>query len=156
MRRSRISTIVNGEAVYGTVLVAGLIYAFSMYDKETWQIFSTTLGTVLVFWIAHVYAEIVANREVAFSRAVHDALERSAGLLWAMIVPLGVMLLAALGALPDAVAVPIALWSAVVILGVLGWFAVASRSDKWWTRILGALLTAGLGLALIALKALIH
>jgi hypothetical protein len=156
MVRARIAEIVNGEAVYGTVLVAGLIYAFSLYGKETWALFTTTLGTVVVFWIGHVYAEIVANRTATFRVAVREAFGRSAGLLWAMIVPLGVMLLAAFGALPDSAAVTIALWAAVVILGILGWFAVAARRKEWWARLFGALLTAALGFAIIALKALIH
>ena len=43
-----------------------------------------------------------------------------------------------------------------VILGILGWIAVARWSTHWLPRILSALLTAGFGGILIALKAVIH
>ena len=43
-----------------------------------------------------------------------------------------------------------------VILGGLGWIAVSRWSTHWFPRVLSALLTAGFGLVLIGLKAVIH
>ncbi len=156
MKRLTISAVITGEAVYGTVLVAGLIYAFSNYKTDAWPIFYTTLGTVVVFWIAHVYAEIVANNISGAGHAVGEALHRSVGLLWAMILPLGLLLLGVFGLVPDNLAVNLALWASVLTLTVLGYLAVGERSTRFWARMLGAVATGALGGALILLKAFVH
>ena len=77
----------NAEAVYGTVLTAGLISAFSLYNPGLPVLIAQTVGTVLVFWRAHVYAEIVGNWEISWREGVREALQRSAGLLWALLSP---------------------------------------------------------------------
>ncbi|GGF10465.1 hypothetical protein [Subtercola lobariae] len=155
MQPPRTAEVVNAEAVYGTVLISSLLYVFSL-KFSAWDTLATTVEAVIVFFIAHVYAEIIANQTGTLSTAVHDALVRSRGLLLAAVVPLTIMLLAALGIVSKDRAVTSAVWASAVILGILGWFAVAPRSTKWWIRAIAALSTAGLGLVLVALKALTH
>lgn len=151
-----VSRALNAEAVYGTVLTVGLISAFSFYASPLPVLIARTVGTVLVFWAAHVYAEIVGNREMSWREAVRESLQRSAGLLWALIVPVTCLTAAALvGASVDA-AVDISLWGAVVTLAVLGWWAARQRRANTLVRLATAAGTAGMGLALIALKALVH
>lgn len=151
-----VSRALNAEAVYGTVLTAGLISAFSLYDPGLLTLIVRTVGTVVVFWGAHVYAEIVGNRDLSWRAAVREALQRSAGLLWALIVPVSCLAVAAALQLPLETAVDIALWGAVVTLAVLGWWAARQRHAAPLAKVLTAAGTAGLGLALIALKALVH
>jgi hypothetical protein len=67
-----------------------------------------------------------------------------------------VLLLGALQAVDDTVAIWTALWLGVIILGVLGFIVFSLRGDSWPVRILGALGTAVFGVAMIFLKALIH
>jgi hypothetical protein len=67
-----------------------------------------------------------------------------------------VLLLGALEAIDDTIAIWTALWLGVVILFVLGFAVFALRGDSWPVRILGALGTAAFGVAMILLKALIH
>ncbi|KQZ05809.1 hypothetical protein [Microbacterium sp. Root53] len=151
-----VSRALNAEAVYGTVLTAGLISAFSLYNPGLPTLIARTVGTVLVFWGAHVYAEIVGNRDLTWREAVREALQRSAGLLWALIVPVGCLAVAAALQLSLGTAVDIALWGAVVTLALLGWWAARQRRTSTLIKVLTASGTAGLGLALIALKALVH
>ena len=151
-----VSRALNAEAVYGTVLTAGLISAFSLYNPGLPVLIARTVGTVLVFWGAHVYAEIVGNREMSWREAVREALQRSAGLLWALIVPMVCLAAAAVLRLPMAAAVDISLWGAVVTLAVLGWWAARQRRATLLAKLATAAGTAGMGFALIALKALVH
>lgn len=151
-----VSRALNAEAVYGTVLTAGLISAFSLYNPGLPVLISRTIGTVLVFWAAHVYAEIVGNRETGWREAVREALERSAGLLWALIVPVACLSAAALFGLSMDAAVDISLWGAVVTLALLGWWAARQRRATVLAKLATAAGTAGMGVALIALKALVH
>lgn len=66
------------------------------------------------------------------------------------------LLLGALRVVPDGIANWVALWLGVVILGFLGYSALASRGRSWPIRILGCLGTAAFGVTMILLKALIH
>lgn len=151
-----VSRALNAEAVYGTVLTAGLISAFAAYNPGLVMLIARTVGTVAVFWAAHVYAEIVGNRDLNWRDSVREALQRSAGLLWALIVPVTCLAAAALLGLTADAAVDVALWGATVTLAVLGWWAARQRRAGRWAKLGTAAGTAGLGVALIALKALVH
>jgi hypothetical protein len=46
-------------AIYGTI-VATAVVAASAHDKRPGLILAATVATLLIFWIAHVYAEVLA------------------------------------------------------------------------------------------------
>ena len=74
----------------------------------------------------------------------------------ASVAPLLVLLLGATRIVQDDTALWIALIVNTLILGALGWIAVARWSTHWWPRLLSALVTATFGGLLILLKAVIH
>lgn len=153
--------LVTEESVYGTILVSGMIVASGSHDASSWETFLTVVGTVFVFWSAHVYAGTVAGHtggdgDEPLRSAFQHSLQRSLGFVISAALPSLVLLLGALRVVPDALANWIALWLGVVILGFLGYSALASRGRSWPIRILGSLGTAGFGIAMILLKALIH
>lgn len=156
------SGFVTEESVYGTILVSGMIIVAGTYGATSWQAFLTVLGTVLVFWAAHVYAGTVAGHglvegdETTVGTALRRAMRRSLGFLTSALLPSAVLLLGALRAVPDTIAIWAALWLGVVVLGVLGYSAFTLRGSRWPVRILGALATSAFGVAMIVLKALIH
>ena len=153
---------VTEESVYGIVLVSGMIVVAGTYGASSWQTFLSVIGTVVVFWAAHVYAGTVAGHGVVqgddttLGLAFHRSVRRSIGFLLSALLPSFVLLLGALEAIPDYVAMWTALWLGVVILAVLGYSAFAVRGSSWPVRIAGALGTAAFGLAMIVMKAIIH
>lgn len=156
------SSFVTEASVYGTILVSGLIVVAGGYGATSWQTFLGVIGTVLVFWAAHVYAGALveygvnAAEETTIRSAIRLSLRHSLGFLTSAVPPSVVLLLGALEAVSDDVAVWTALWLGVGILGVLGYSAFALRGSPWVIRILGCLGTAGLGVAMILLKVLVH
>ena len=51
------------RAIYGTILVMAVITALSHDDSVTSaQLIAGVLATTFVFWIAHVYAEVLGTR----------------------------------------------------------------------------------------------
>lgn len=51
------------RAIYGTILVIAVITALSHDDSVTpAQLIAGVLATTLVFWIDHVYAEVLGHR----------------------------------------------------------------------------------------------
>lgn len=160
-RRARVDFITE-ESVYGTVLVSGVIVASGPYGPSPMQLFLNVVGAVVVFWAAHVYAGTIAGHGVGpanrsgLAESFRRSLKRSVGFLTSAVPPSLVLLLGALKAIDDSVAIWTALWLGVVILFVLGFVVFAMRGDSWPVRILGAVGTAAFGAAMILLKALIH
>ncbi len=52
----RVRTIATEPAIYGVVLVAGLVVVVGESAEASWDVFAKVFLTVLVFWAAHVYA----------------------------------------------------------------------------------------------------
>jgi hypothetical protein len=156
------TTFVTEESVYGALLVSGMIVVSGTYGASSWRTFLSVLGTVFVFWVAHVYAGTVAGHgviegdETTLGTAFRRSLRRSMGFLTAALIPSVLLLIGALRVIPDVIAIWLALWVGVVILGALGYSAFALRGSSWTVRILGTLGTAALGIAMILLKAVIH
>ena len=78
--------------MYGIVLVTALI-AVGWEDETDFDVLLFVLGTVFVFWLAHIYAAVVASREIAAPVAGHARRDRPAasrhtyGMLVAMLIP---------------------------------------------------------------------
>ena len=150
------------EGVYGVILVAGMIVAAGSGTKTAWEVFLSVVGTVIVFWAAHVYAGTVAHhgfeggRIIGIRESLGGALRRSWGLLVSALIPSSILLLGVTEAVPDTTAVWIALWTCVAVLAVLGYIAFARRGSSWPIRLAGAVGTAAFGLVMILMKALIH
>lgn len=149
------------EAVYGVILVAGMIVA-SGGSGSSWSVFTTVVVTVLVFWAAHVYAGTVSHhglehdRVMGIREAFRLAIGRSAGLLTSALIPSFLLLLGASEVVADTTAIWVALWTCVLVLAILGFIAFSRRGASWPWRIVGALGTATFGLVMIILKAAIH
>ncbi len=155
-------TFATAEAIYGTILVAGLIVAATNDSKTSWEDLLTVVGTVVVFWAAHVYAGAVANfgakREppVGLGHALGESFEHSWGLLTASLFPTFFLVLGAAGLVVDQVAVMLALWSCVAILAGLAYSAFSERGSTILVRLVGVSATAGFGVAVIVLYAIVH
>jgi hypothetical protein len=160
-RGARINYITE-ESVYGTVLVSGIIVATGTHGISSFQVFLSVFGTVIVFWAAHVYANTLAGHDAAaaehanLSSSLWNSIRRSTGFLTSALPPSVVLLLGALKAIDDTVAIWTALWLGVAILALLGYVVYWRRGDSWPIRILGALGTATFGFAMIFLKAIVH
>lgn len=156
------NTFVTEEAVYGVVLVSGMIVVSGGYGSTSLQTFFSVIGTVIVFWAVHIYAGTVAGHGVVegdtttLAVSFHRSVRRSLGFLFSALPPCFVLLLGALRIVDDSSAKWVALWLGVAILAVLGFSAFTVRRSPWPVRIAGALGTAAFGLAMIALKAIIH
>lgn len=153
---------VTEESVYGVVLVSGMIVVAGGYGSTSLQTFFSVVGTVVVFWAVHIYAGTVAGHGVidgdqtTLTTAFQHSVRRSLGFLLSALLPCAVLLLGALRVVDDSWAIWTALWLGVVILAVLGFSAFTVRGSPWPMRIVGALGTAAFGVAMIALKVIIH
>jgi hypothetical protein len=148
-------------AVYGQILATSLVATLS----EDGGISSTELLfwlglTMVVFWVAHVYAEAVARRldrgrdlEVADIRElVTDELPE----LVAVLPPMAAIALGAVGLLERDTAVELAIALGVALLAAWG-YVIARRTHLSPRATVGSVVLNGaIGLAIVGLKVWIH
>jgi hypothetical protein len=158
--------VVTDDAVYGTVLFAALIATSSAPDPHSdgipgdvvvqfggdsgdiVDVLIVSVTTLLVFWVAHVYARVLARGGLG------DAIRHSSGMLWAAIPPTLLLVLGAVGVLPDAVD-----WSGLLslaVLGFVGYEAAARRGRGVGVRILSGAVAVVLGFIIIVVKVAVH
>ena len=160
-RRQKVR-FVSESAIYGLLLVSALLVITGNRSDTSWAVLLKVAGTVVVFWIAHVFAHVVGQLSdaddgpVAFKKVLRHAVDRSSGLLIAAIIPLAIVLLGALNTLNDDTAVWLALIVDTGLLAAFGYLAFAHWTPLMPLRLAGAAATALLGIIIILMKAFIH
>ena len=149
------------RAIYGQILVTSLVGALSEdSDIDAEYILLSVGGTMLVFWLAHVYAEAISRGFVAGRRVSWAEVRELAAGEWPLVqaaFPTAIVLsLGALGAVSTQTAVDVAI--AVGVAGLFAWGLAIGRASgsSWQASLLGAVISASFGLVVVALKALVH
>ena len=149
------------EAIYGLILATSVIAVSAEYDSSNAGLVGVTvLVTGVVFWLAHVYARVLAGsitHHRMLNRSEVRAVLRHDWPLVEVTVPL--VLILALGVLDvvgDKTAILAATLAALVELAAAGAYSArASGAALRWT-VLSALVAVSLGSAVVLLKTLVH
>jgi hypothetical protein len=149
------------RAIYGNVLATSLVVAFSEDDDySTTEIAVSVLVTGLVFWLAHVYASWLAERYAAHRRLtlseIGDEFYGEWPVVQAFFPPVLVLLLGTIGLLPDDTAISLAI--AVGVAALVLWSLAIGRQERMSALALSGLtlVNAFFGVAIVALKVLVH
>jgi hypothetical protein len=146
-------------AIYGTIVASSMIAATSAGGKSPDLILTTTVATLLVFWLAHVYAHFL-DHEVRHDRTRWKVLASIMGQELSMVaapaLPILLLLLGAIGLLNERLAVQLALWTGVVQLFGWGIEVGRRRGRAWPAALLAGLINGSFGLVVIVLEVLLH
>lgn len=157
--RGFLSAYSGEHGIYGVVLVTALIGAEIDADTDL-DVILFVLGTVGVFWLAHIYAAVVASRAHRPVPPLHvgirDGIRHSAGMGVAMLIPVLLLGTGTMGILDEWTAYYLALGSGVVILALIGYANARRNGATWPWRLLGVATTTLLGLIVIGLSILVH
>jgi hypothetical protein len=146
-------------AVYGTIVAASVIAATAAGGKSPRLILAATVATLLVFWLAHVYADLLDHglRQASFHLKLLPAImARELSMLAAPALSILFLLLGALGVLGERLAVNLALWNGVVQLVGWGVDVGRRRGQAWPGALFTGLVNGGLGVVIIVLEVLLH
>jgi hypothetical protein len=146
-------------AVYGVIVATAVIAAADTGNQPARITLAETVTTLLVFWLAHVYAELIARglhdgrREL---KAIPASMAKELSMIAAPGLSILFLLLGTLGLLDEGVAVRLALWSGVVQL--IGWGITVERraGESWPAALLGGLVNGALGLVIVVLEVFLH
>jgi hypothetical protein len=149
----------SAGAIYGSMAAAAVIAASGRHLPPG-QVLALTLSTLLTFWLAHVYARVLAHHLQAATGLRWDIVVAAMVEEWPMVAApapaLAVLLLGAVGVLEEHLAVNLALWVGVAQL--VGWGIAYARRQRWGWPI--ALATGAIngtfGVVIIGLKAFVH
>jgi hypothetical protein len=144
-------------AVYGTIMVMAVLAAGAKANQhQLWQLLVIVAVTVLVLWLAHVYAyglgqSLRFGRRVTVSELLSIA-RHEYSIVASAVLPVIALALGAAHVLPERSAVLLALWLGVVMLTAQGIrYARLERLSPGATFVAVAT-NLGIGLGLVALE----
>jgi hypothetical protein len=146
--------------VYGILVVGALLAAESGQHESYLDTVASAAVATALYWFAHAYAELLGRRLAAPERLSAGALVRALGHDWAIArgaaIPLGVLAIAWAAGAAQQTAVTAALWSTAVSLVAFELIAgVRARSSAGELALdVGA--GAAMGIAILALKIILH
>jgi len=161
-RRQAVAQVVFGvggtvaSTVYGTIVVMATVTAAYATVKHPSKLAGIVTSTVLVFWIAHVYAHglsesITLSRRLTLDELVHIA-RREAGLLFAAAAPVAVLVVGATGVVHETTAVWLALAIGLVTLAAEGLRYARFRGFGRAGTLGAIVVNLSLGLLVVVLK----
>ena len=149
------------EAIYGLILATSVIAVSREYDASNAGIVGVTvLVTGVVFWLAHVYARLLATsvtqRRKPTRSELREVLRHDWPLVEATIPPVLILALGALDVVPDNAAILVAMLAALVELGAAGAYAARMGGAGLGGAVVSAAIAVTLGSAVVLLKVLVH
>jgi hypothetical protein len=149
------------EAIYGLILATSVIAVSREYDSSNAGFIGVTvLVTGVVFWLAHVYARVLAgsiSRNRMLNRSeVGDALRHDWPLVEVTAPLVLILALGVLDVLADNAAILAAMLAALLELAAAGAYAARTSGARLRGTVASAVVAVMLGSAVVLLKALVH
>lgn len=152
--------ISGGEGVItGTVVCAAVIAYGAAHPSSTARLTLALLGTVLVYWLAHLHA-VTIGESVRYGhhplRALRQALTETWPIAAVSALPILILVLAEAFGAALATAAWVALLATIGLLTLYSYLAGARGGLSIWGRIASAVVGAAIGLLVAALKVGLH
>lgn len=159
-RADRLSLFGGGEGVItGTVVCGAAIAAGAGHIDTAAQLSLVILGTVGVYWVAHLHAVTIGSalthrhHPVA---ALRHAFRETLPIAGASVVPLAVLLVSRVFGASLVAAAWIALLSTIAVLAIYSYVAGARGGLDTGGRVASAVAGAGVGVLVVLLKVALH
>jgi hypothetical protein len=147
-------------AVYGSVVVAALLGALVLDGASAKAMVLSVATTTFVFWLAHVWADVVSERlqlgHGQRRRSVAHLAREEWPLVQAGFLPLIPLVLAWIGVLSRDVGARLALLIAIGQLAAWGLVFGRRSHASWPMAIVSAAVMAGIGLGVVLLEIAVH
>jgi hypothetical protein len=149
------------EAIYGLILATSVIAVSAEYASSNAGLVDVTvLVTGFVFWLAHVYARVLAGAITRHRRPNRSDLREALRHDWPLVeVTVPLLLILALGALDvvaDKTAILAATLAVLAELAAAGAYAARASGAGLSGTVASALIAVTLGGAVVLLKTVVH
>jgi hypothetical protein len=148
------------QVIYGIIVIAALLAAESgLHETYLDTVASAAIATAL-YWFAHAYAELLGRRLASKERLTVGALARALAEEWAIVrgaaLPLAVLAIGWATGVALQSAVTAALWSAIASLVAFELIAGVRARASARELVLEGCVGAAMGVAILALKIVLH
>lgn len=151
------------ERLYGAISCLATLAVLARYTTEetsAWaRVFDVAIATgglwaagLLADWLAHLAVHSVAPH----GREMLRILQSSGQILQAALVPVLILVVAALADLNTYTATWVAMWLLVAELGLITLLAVRRTELPWWQQSLAVVALTGIGALVLVIKILAH
>jgi hypothetical protein len=146
------------QVIYGTIVITGVIATAPPQKYSAGAVLALAAGTVLVFFLAHVYSQVLARSidhapRLALAAA---AARNSQGMLECLAFPALALLLGMVDLISNSAAITVAEWLCVGQL-VFWCLVVGKRQGRGWAHsLLIGFVYAALAAVIVVLKTLLH
>jgi hypothetical protein len=142
--------------VYGTIVAMGAITAGAGAEADASRLAAIVFATVLLLWIAHVYAHSIGEsveqgRRLDRAEFVSVA-RRELAIPLAAVGPVVALLLGSLGLVRQSRAIWLALTLGIVTLAIQGLRFAQLEHERFWGTAFSVAVNVSLGLLIVALK----
>jgi hypothetical protein len=141
--------------IYGTIITASVL-ASAGDELATWPLATAVLITLAVYWIADVYAELLATQMARERLPTWTEARGTLAATWPMVsasfIPLLVLILAWLLGASSSAAATAALAVAIVMLTLCAWAACRAAGLRGARMLAVTAIAALLGLLMVVLK----
>jgi hypothetical protein len=148
----------RAAGIYGAIITAAVLAAAGGHLPTAALVVSVVV-TLLVYWLAEEYAELLGEQAVGGTRPSRAYIRAALAATWPMVsasyVPLLALVLARLAGASASLAANVGLIAAIVLLTAEGWLAARAARLHGWRLLLAVSVAAALGLAMIVLKDLV-
>jgi hypothetical protein len=148
----------RAAGIYGAIITAAIL-ATAGNELRTRGLVVTVVVTLVVYWLAEEYAEILGEQAEGGLVPTWDHIRGSLAATWPMVTasfaPLVALVLARLAGATIPVADNIGLATAIVLLTIHGWSAARAAQLRGWKLAWATSVALGLGLVMVVLKDLV-
>jgi hypothetical protein len=148
----------RAAGIYGAIITAAILDAAGGHLSTTALVISVVI-TLLVYWIAEEYAEVLGEHTAGGRLPSRAYIRRSLISTWPMVsasyAPLLAVVLARVAGAASLTAANVGLVVAIVLLTVHGWLAGRAAQLQGWKLVIATSIAASLGLVMILLKDLV-
>jgi hypothetical protein len=148
----------RAAGIYGAIITAAILDTAGGHVSTAALVVSVVV-TLLVYWIAEEYAEVLGEQAAAGHLPNRASIQGALMSTWPMVtasyLPLLAVVLAAVAGASELTAANVGLVVAVVLLTVHGWLAGRAAQLQGRKLLVATSVAAGLGLVMILLKDLV-
>jgi len=148
----------RAAGIYGAIITAAILDVAGGHVSTT-ALAVSVVATLLVYWVAEEYAEILGEQAAGGHLPSRASIKRALGSTWPMVsasfIPLLAVVVTTAAGASALTAANIGLVMAIVLITVHGWLAGRAAHLQGWKLLWATSIAAGLGLVMILLKDLI-
>ena len=148
----------RAAGIYGAIITAAILDVAGGH-VSTLALAISVVATLLVYWIAEEYAEILGEQSAGGKLPSQASIKRALVSTWPMVsasfVPLLAVVVTTVAGASALTAANVGLVVAIVLVTVHGWLAGRAAKLQGWKLLWATSIAAGLGLVMILLKDLI-